>query len=492
MATSPIWDRTLASAGRRRLTSRPRPYTFGSLPVLVGAMVVIPLVGLLFSGGFAAYGQCINLILLLAWILVWIFRNAENSYVAWTLLAARVGTVAVATIFIEPYYLSRTGSDAELYHSVGMQIAQTLWMNGALPITGLNWGTNCYSAYTGVCYLLFGPYPLAVKLLNTGIAAAGSILFYKAYVFYYGRRNRALRLLLFFSPTLLYWSSIHGKDPLTFFSLGLGFWGTVKFSKDGSRGGFFLCLLAALCLFMIRPHVACVYLGALSVMFLFRSLSAKKSTATRFASVSCLILVILFANFVINDYIQDGAPSADAILARVSTQHDGLDTGNSALEVPSLRGWQAAMAYLPYGAITVMFRPFPWESGGFFFRLTSLEQLVVSGAELIFIGYFLLALLNGSLRGMRQMITRDSIDALTVFVTAYLIGFVLLFTYIAGNLGSLAREKIQLAPFILCAAFGVASRYRAVFTPASLGEAGDSEPQEIAASEDGKDGRRWN
>jgi hypothetical protein len=423
-------------------------------------MAIVPLVGLLFSEGFEVYGQGISLTLLLLWILVWIFRNAEDSYIASALIAARVGTVTVATIFIEPYYLSRTGSDAELYHSVGSQVAQTLWMTGSLPITGLNWGTNCYSVYTGLCYLLLGPNPLAVKLLNTGIAAVGSILFYRAYVLYYGRTNRALQLLLFFSPTLLYWSSIHGKDPLTFFSLGLGFWGTAKFTKEGSRRGFFLCLLAALCLFVIRPHVACVYLVALSVVLLFRSLAAKKSVATRFASVCCLVLVVLSANFVVNDYIQDGASSADAILARVSTQHDGLDTGNSALEVPSLRGWQAAVAYLPYGVITVMFRPFPWESGGFFFRLTSLEQLVVSAAELIFIGYFLLTLLNGSLRGIRQMIARDSIDALTVFVTAYLIGFVLLFTYIAGNLGSLAREKIQLAPFVWCGVFGIASRYR--------------------------------
>jgi hypothetical protein len=447
--------------GRRGLPSRLRPYASGGLPLLVGAMIVVPLVGLLFSEGFAAYGQGISLILLLASILVWILRNVENSYMAWALLAARVGTVAVATIFIEPYYLSRTGSDAELYHSLGMQVAQTLWMNGTLPISGLNWGTNCYSVYTGVCYLLFGPNPLAVKLLNTGIATAGSILFYKAYVFYYGRTNRALRLLLFFSPTLLYWSSVHGKDPLTFFSLGLGFLGTAQFTKEGSKRGFLLCLLAALCLFVIRPHVACVYLVALSVVLLFLSMSAKKSAATRFASVSCLALVVLSVNFVINDYIQDGASSADAILAHVSTQHNGLDTGNSALEVPSLRGWRAAIAYLPNGAATVMFRPFPWESGGLFFRLTSVEQLGLSGAELVFSGYFLLALLNGYLRGKRERIKRDSTtDALTVFVTAYLIGFVLLFTYIAGNLGSLAREKIQLAPFVWCGAFAVASRYQ--------------------------------
>lgn len=460
MATRPIWDRTLANVGGYRVMPHSRPHTSGRLPLLVGAMVVVPLVGLLFSEGFEVYGQGVSLIILLAWILVWIFRNAEDSYVAWALIAARVGTVTVATIFIEPYYLSRTGSDAELYHSVGSQVAQTLWTHGSLPITSLNWGTNCYSVYTGLCYLLFGPNPLAVKLLNTEIAAAGSILFYKAYVLYYGRTNRALRLLLFFSPTLLYWSSIHGKDPLTFFSLGLGFWGTAKFTKEGSKRSFFLCFLAALCLFVIRPHVACVYLAALSVTSLFRSLSAKKSAAARFASVCCLVLVVLSANFVINDYIQDGASSADAILARVSTQHNGLDTGNSALEVPSLRGWRAAIAYLPYGATTVMFRPFPWESGGFFFRLTSLEQLGLSGAELIFIGYFLLAFLNGSLHGMRQMILRDATDALTVFVTAYLIGFVILFTYIAGNLGSLAREKIQLAPFVWCGVFGFASRYQ--------------------------------
>ena len=54
MATRPIWDRTLA-VGRRRVMSHPRPYTSGRLPLLVGAMVVVPLVGLLFSEGFGRW-----------------------------------------------------------------------------------------------------------------------------------------------------------------------------------------------------------------------------------------------------------------------------------------------------------------------------------------------------------------------------------------------------------------------------------------------------
>lgn len=423
-------------------------------------MIVLPLAGLLFAEGLASYGQQLILGAAISFLVAWICRNAGNAYMASGLLVARVATVLIATFYLEPYYLSATGSDAELYNSVGLQISQSLWAGGAIPSTGLDWGTNNYSLYTAICYLLFGPSQLAVKLVNSGIGAVGSVLFYKAYVLYYGRMSRALQLLLFFSPTLLYWSSIHGKDPLTFFSLGLGYWGTAKFTKGRSSKGFLVCLLAGLCLFLIRPHVACVYLAALSVVFVVRSLSRKRSLGTKLASVSCLILVILAANFVVDDYLQEQASSAEAILETVSARHDALDTGNSAIDVPTLMGWSAALEYLPLGAATVMFRPFPWESGGLLLRLTSLEQLILTAAELIFIGHFLLTGLNGSLRGVRPMLSHISDDVLTVFVAAYVTCFVILFTFIGGNLGTLAREKIQLAPFVLCGAFAVASRYR--------------------------------
>jgi hypothetical protein len=454
-----------AISSSRTLGSYPTSVRFaisGRVAIFVFAMIVVPLIGLLFSQGATEYAQLISLTVVLGWILVWIFRSTEDFYVASGLLVARVATVLVATLFIEPYYLSATGLDAELYHAFGMQVAQTLQLNGSLPLADLYWGVKSYSIFTGVCYLLFGTSRLAVKFLNTGIAAGGSIFFYKAYVLYYGRTSKPLRLLLFFSPSLLYWSSIHGKDPLTFFALGLGFWGTAEFGKRGSRKGYLTCLLAALCLFLIRPHIACVYLGALSMVFIVRSLSARRALATRLASISCLVLALLAANFAVHDYLQDLASSPEAILERVSTQHAALDTGNTALEVPSLVGWEAIAAYLPYGAATVMFRPFPWESGGVFFRLTSLEQLVLTAAEMTFIVFLLLGFLKHSTRGKRLSVPRAPTDVLTVFVAAYWIGFVLLFTYMAGNLGTLAREKIQLAPFIWCGAFAVAARYRDV------------------------------
>ncbi len=428
--------------------------------MFVFAMIVVPLIALLFSAGSTSSAQFIGLMVPLGWLLVWIFRNTEDFYVAFGLIGARIATVLVATLFIEPYYLSATGLDAELYHAFGMQVSQTLRLNGTLPLTDLYWGVKSYSIYTGLCYLLFGTSRLAVKFLNTGIAAVGSIFFYKAYVLYYGKTSKSLRLLLFFSPTLLYWSSIHGKDPLTFCSLGLGFWGTAEFAKNGSKRGYFTCLVAAVCLFLVRPHIACVYLGALSMVFIVRSLSSRKALATRLASVSCLVLALLAGEFAVRDYLQDLASSPDVILERVSTQHAALDTGNTALEVPTLIGWKAVVGYLPYGAATVMFRPFPWESGGVFFRLTSLEQLVLTAAEMTFIVCLVLGFLKRSTRGTVSNSPRLPTDALTVFVGAYWVGFVLLFTYMAGNLGTLAREKIQLAPFIWCGAFAVASRYR--------------------------------
>jgi hypothetical protein len=195
----------------------------------------------------------------------------------------------------------------------------------------------------------------------------------------------------------------------------------------------------------------------------------------RLAAISCLALAVLAGNFFVRDYLQDQESSPSAILERVSTQHYALDTGNAALEIPSLLGWKAALGYLPYGAMTVMFRPFPWESGGLFFKLASLEQLVLTAAEITFIVYVLLGLSKGSIPGKRLEISLASADVLTLFVAAFWTGFVLLFTYISGNLGTLAREKIQLAPFVWCGAFAVVSRYRATRASASPCLAGDLE-----------------
>jgi hypothetical protein len=429
-------------------------------PVCVAT--VVSLAGVLFSAGFVGLAQHLSSFVVVVWMLIWIFRNSGSVQVAYAVVAARVATILIAVMFIEPHYLAAMGADSELYHSLGIKISQSLLNNGTLSAPDLAWGTENYTIYTGISYLLFGPTQMMAKIMNTGLAAIGSILFYKGYVSYYGRPRRALQLLLFFSPTLLYWSSIQGKDPLTFLFLGLGFWAVATIAKGALRKGLATALLAALGLFPIRPHVACLYLAAVSVMVIFRGRFSHRSTAiSKLAPFLILGLVFLLAEFVAREYGHIEELSADTVQTQLSDQLTALDTGGSALGVPALGGWKSMLAYLPYGATAVLFRPFPWEGGNLFLKLTSLDQLFLTAAVISFAAFFL-----RNLRKSPSMARTGGAgglaDPMTLFLVAYCIGFVLIHTYTSGNLGTLARSKIQFSPFVWCGAFGLASRCRAI------------------------------
>src|SRR5262249_2625311 len=143
--------------------------------------------------------------------------------------------------------------------------------------------------------------------------------------------------------------------------------------------------------------------------------------------------------------------SSAGVLSQLSTVVGSISYGGTALEIPDFSTWIDVVKYMPVGMTVVLFRPFPWEQGNTFIRLAGLQQLLLSSAVLLILWSIIERFLPA--RGKNPM--KASTDPLSIFILIYCLGFVSLYGIISGNLGTLVREKIQLVPFIWCAAFAV-------------------------------------
>jgi hypothetical protein len=400
------------------------------------------LLALLAALGLRSAVQALAAILILCLTAVWISRTV-GIYVGAAIIAARIGTVLISTLIVE-HYISATGADVEMYRALGKEIADSLWRFGIWPASGETWGTAAYINFSGLCYFLFGSNPLVIAFISSGAGAIGSILFYKGFVQYYGRPSRSL-LVLFFWPSVVYWSSIEGKDPWSFLLVGLGFWGISTVFTANSRRAVGACLASSIGLFFLRPHIAVLYLGAIAFCLLFhtRPKTTRQGISRAFSVV--ILLIALACGIFVQKIWTGSEVEAGEIPYQVSERLEGLNTGGSAIEVPEFSSWTAMAAYIPAGAATVMFRPFPWEEGDSFLKISSIDQL-----GLTVIICLIVANLVSALR--KKRISAILRDKLLLFLLGYCMGFVVLMLFVSGNLGTLVREKIQLFPFALCAA----------------------------------------
>jgi hypothetical protein len=213
-------------------------------------------------------------------------------------------------------------------------------------------------------------------------------------------------------------------------------------------------------MFAIRPQVAFVCASAaLATLLILRLRAPFPSPAIKLCfrlsaaavSVSALVLFVFYGSI--------GGDSVEGLLPKLSAVVHGLSFGGTAIDIPIFSTWTDLIAYLPYGAIVVLFRPFPWEEGNTFIRLAGIHQLLLTSSFLLIAWGMIKRFKVGRALGSKAA-KLASLDPLTVFLLAYCLAFVFLYAVISGNVGTLVREKIQVAPFAWCAAFALNSFLR--------------------------------
>lgn len=195
--------------------------------------------------------------------------------VAWT---AKFVVVLILMLFFEQRY----GLDG--YHYFQLKLTGSHWMyegydwrnDSMIPslrptaqlggsVVGPGIGTENSLRFALILATVMGTYYHAMKVGCAFIGLMAIWLFYRAATIALGRPAPGLFYLLAFFPSVIFWSSILGKDPLQLFFLSLYAYGGASWLAKGRLSGFWYISLGLFGSYLLRPWVALLASGALAL-----------------------------------------------------------------------------------------------------------------------------------------------------------------------------------------------------------------------------------
>lgn len=374
--------------------------------------------------------------LLFAPLFMAIGHGAMRRYVAPrygdVFVGVMIGGLGARLIAAVPRLLG--GADSPIYQREGVRIARSLRVfefgvdtGRAVP------GTGAVRYFSGIVNVATGSTLIATYLVFVLLAFIGQVfLLIGLRGALTTRQFRLLTLLVAFSPTMIFWPSSIGKESLALLGIGLGVHGAARL-YERNWSGLTTVLLGIFAVGMVRPHIALVLLvGVLIGLFARRAHSRG-----RLATHSLLLVVVLVGAMWVTN--------ASANLFGVESL-DGLADVSAALDFAQERTSQDTSRFeaariespldYPFAAVTVLFRPFVWETDSAVALASAIE-----GAGLAVLVLFAAPGLLGQFRSVLQ---RGQL----LMAVAFSGVFIFVFSAI-GNFGILSRQRSQVVPFIL-------------------------------------------
>ncbi len=363
--------------------------------------------------------------------------KAERSFDLRGLLLTSIG---LRLLFSYPRFLS--AADALTYNQQGARLALSfrklefihIDVGPAAPVPG----TGSLRYLAGLGHLLTGSNFFGTTILFTFLGFWGSWFLYRAFVVGVpdGDRRRYARFMMLW-PSLLYWPASIGKDSWMLVTIALAALGAAKILTRG-RGGWIFVLIGLAGATLVRPHVSLLVFVAILVAYLVgrRNTRAMPGTISLSGITKAMGIVVLLvggallapaaAHFLkINDLSTTGVTNA---LAHTQSQTEQGKSAFHAVNPNSPIGY-------PMAAFTVLFRPLPGEVGTAAGLLASAEAATL--LVLVIVGW---RRLLGAFHRLRS-------EAYITFALAYIAMFSYAFSAIA-NFGILARERVQVLPFL--------------------------------------------
>jgi hypothetical protein len=361
--------------------------------------------------------------------------RAENDPTIGRIIMIACGLKLVGALvrYAVTFSLYGTG-DADGYHAVGTRLAP-MFRHGdfAVDIGRRVIGTGFIDLVTGGIYTVTGASKLAGYFVFSWLGFLGLYCFYRAFRLAFPEGDgRRYAYLVFFMPSLLFWPSSIGKESWMMLTLGLTSYGAARM-LTGKNFGFVMFVLGLTGMTMVRPHVALLAIVALFAAYLLRR-SPKPSLLGLPAKLLVLGILAVGTVIVLSQLTTFfGVKSIDTGSAQQILNHTTQQStqGGSAVEVTR----PSSPFGIAYAAISVVFRPWPYEAGNVQGLAASLEGVVLLGLAVT------------SLKRLasvpRAMLQRPYV----AFALVYSLIFAYAFSAI-GNFGILSRERVQLYPLL--------------------------------------------
>lgn len=355
-------------------------------------------------------------------IFLWPVKYSEkiDLIVAWT---ARCLVTLVFMLFYEYYF--DTDSFGYFYHS-----------NQPVPDRWTGWvlGSGTENLWR-LAWLHTQVLPYSFHLMKVSFSMVGFVatyVLYRAAVRFLQREDIRVFFALSLFPSIIFWSSIIGKDPVVLLGIAIYVYGVASWYQTHSLRYILVVLFGIWAAMLFRIWLGPILLAPLAVFALLKI----RSSFSKFFFISVLVGAFFFAfgQFGQKFSIETNQDLVSTIDLRANnTGWSGataLQTGGSFTSVGQL------LAFMPIGAFAALFRPLPGELFSVFGIFSGIENLV------------LLVLLF-------QAYKRTRVPELKDLRVMWALALILIWSSVYGfisyqNLGAASRFRLQILPVLLC------------------------------------------
>jgi Uncharacterised nucleotidyltransferase len=405
-------------------------------------VVFVPLAGLLLAA--AASRRIARLRPDEAWVGRWLVLavvvKLVASYVRYQTITNDYGRIA----------------DATGYDEYGRRFAAA-WLNGgnAPDLTDLR-QTNFVRWFTGVVYYLFGTNMVAGFFLFGLLALVGSYLWYRATVDAVPQVEKRLYLaLVLFAPSVAFWPSSVGKESLMQLGIGAVALATAHLLRQRLARAAVIGFAGGWLLWVVRPHLLALVTLASGCAYFGGRVRAKggamRSLMARPVGLLAVALLVAFTISQGSKFLGIEDLSLSSIEAELDEQTERSSQGGSQFDSGDN---SLNPVNLPRGAVTVLLRPFPWETDSSLQLLSSLESAILAG------------IIVARLASVRAALTLARSSPFLLYCWVLLILYAATFSSFA-NFGLLVRQRSLVLP-ALFAIIAVRANSRATASPAPV------------------------
>jgi hypothetical protein len=341
------------------------------------------------------------------------------------------GAIVRYAVIFEVYAGS---SDAAGYHDDGVKLAEQFRHGNFTVDVGKVVGTGFMRILTGVVYTIIGPTQVGGFIFFSWLGFWGLYFFYRAFVIGLPTGDhRRYALLVFFMPSLLFWPSSIGKEAWMMLCLGIATYGAARVLR-GMHGGYLIAATGLLGATMVRPHVSVVFMAGFMAAYFLRRTPGRQSALGPIAKVIGIVVLIAASSVVLRQ--SEEFLKVDSLNSQAATQvrqdiQKNTTQGGSQFDTAKKGG----LSSLPWAAVTLVFRPFPWE--------TRSAQALFASLE----GALLILLFIRARKRLKRIIRVGFENPYVVFAVVYSLVFIYAFS-VVGNFGIVSRQRVQLYPYI--------------------------------------------
>jgi hypothetical protein len=231
-------------------------------------------------------------------------------------------------------------------------------------------------------------------------------------------------------PSILFWTSIIGKEPTALLGIAIYTYGMVGWHRR--QRWLYLGLLAvgvAIATY-IRFWIGPILLVPVIVILMLR----RQSTFRKVILTIVIGIALAFASIRVQNFFE--VASIQDLLVSLNTLSRLWNYGGSAQVITTdFTRIDQLIAFIPFGAFTALFRPLPGEVLNLFGLLAGLENLLL---------LFLLSL------AVIRTRWKDFKNPLVLWATLLVLTWATVYSFISfQNLGAAVRFKLQILPILL-------------------------------------------